>query len=148
MNHEEQRFAEMLKSAPFDDAYRPQHRDDVCERALRAFDEAAAQRPLTVADRTNPPRRFITRRRAIQLTAAAAIAASLAAVLLTWQPTNDPPRGNPVAQSEAQRRADESLLAAVSVLNDLADDRDSVAFDRAFAVCLIDREGQIALADQ
>ncbi len=154
MNHDDERFGELLRNVPFDDAFRQQHFDDVCERALRAFDQAAIQGPITVANRTDPRRSWFTRRRVVRIAVAVAVAASIGAVMLTWQRGgsdpwgSDTPAGRPVVRTEAQRQADENLLAAVSVLNELADDRTAPGFDRGIEVCLVDRDAQIAFVEQ
>ena len=154
MNNDDEHFGELLRNVPFDDAYRLQHRDDVCERALRAFDEAAAPGSITVADRLDPGRSRFTRRRVVQIAAIAAVAASVCAVMLVWQGSsrdpfgNHPPREGQIVRTEAQRRADENLLAALSQLHEIADDRAAATFDYGIEVCLMDHDIQIASMGQ
>ena len=61
MKNADENFGDMLSSCPFDDSNREEHRREVRERAMRAFDESAATPMLTVAAGEETPQRWTRR---------------------------------------------------------------------------------------
>jgi hypothetical protein len=145
MNNAEDTIRQLLADAPFDDSYRREHRDEVRERALLAFDEAAADRiPTTLGVEDVSPRRS-TRRRVARLGLAAAIAASLVGVLAAWYGGAD---RSTTAQGEAIAQADRRFIASLQQLNDFKDDQLAAAFDVGIDACLSEHYYQTALASK
>jgi len=145
MNNAEDTIRQLLADVPFDDSHRREHRDEVRERALLVFDEAAADRiPTTLSVDDASPGRF-ARRRVVRLGLAAAIAASLVGVLAAWYGSAD--RSTP-AQGEAIAQADRRFIASLERLNDFEDDQLAAAFDVGIDACLSEHNYQTALASK
>ena len=84
MKNADENFGDMLSRCPFDDSIREEHRREVRERAMRAFDESAATPMLTVAVREQSPQRW-TQRRTVRAALAMAVAASLGWAIFAWR---------------------------------------------------------------
>jgi len=145
MNNAEDTIRQLLADAPFDDSYRREHRNEVRERALLAFDEAAADRVSTTLVVEDASPRRSTRRRVARLGLAAAIAASLVGVLAAWYGGAD--RSTP-AQGEAIAQADRRFIASLKRLSDFEDDQLAAAFDVGVDACLSEHYYQTALASK
>lgn len=151
MKNADENFGDMLSSCPFDDSIREEHRREVRERAMRAFDESAATPMLTVADREQSPQRR-TRRRTVRAALAMAVAASLGWAIFAWQEPAGPGETPAVATHQpaearlkSRELADERLVAALDLLSTFDDEQAALTFAQGIEVCVRERDWQLAV---
>lgn len=154
MNNPEDNFRELLTDAPFDGSYRDEHRNEVRERALRAFDEVAAGGAPATVSLGDSSRRQFSRRRAVRMAAALVAAASLCGALVAWHERSDKassPSESPdrrvASQSDARALADQKLVASLNLLSGF-DEEGTTTFDRGVQVCLGEHYSRIASMGQ
>ena len=150
MKNADENFGDMLAGCPFDDSIREEHRREVRERAMQAFDESAATRLLTVADREQSPQRW-TQRRTVRAALAMAVAASLGWAIFAWREPSGPQEAPVVAAHQptdarlkSRELADERLVAALDLLSTFDDEQAALTFAQGVEVCVRERDGQLA----
>lgn len=149
MKRADDNFGDMLAACPFDDSIREEHRREVRERAMRAFDESAAAETATIRERS--PRRLAPRH-ALRAGLAMAVAASLAWAIFVWRQ----PAGPPVAPGDAaqqladaqlkqqRKAANDQLVAALNVLSAFDEERAALTFAQGVDICVRERDGRLA----
>ena len=143
-------FGDMLAGCPFDDSIREEHRREVRERAMRAFDESLAAPTLTVAVR-EPSSRGWAPRRVVRAALSMAVAASLAWAIFAWRQPAGPPvasgdAANQLAAAQLKQReaADARLVAALDLLSAFDEEQAALTFAQGVEVCVRERDGRLA----
>ena len=149
MKNADENLGDMLAGCPFDDSIREEHRREVRERAMRAFDESAATPMPTVAGRKQPPQRW-TQRRTVRAALAMAVAASLGWAIFAWREPAGPQEAPVVvahqptdARLKSRELADERLVAALDLLSTFDDEQAALTFSQGIEVCVRERDGQL-----
>ena len=149
MSNADDNFGELLRGCSFDDSIRDAHRREVRERAMQAFDAAAAApTQASVVERTESQR--WTKRQLLRRSLAMAVAASLLWGLMAWRqapgPSAEPSEEQmqlAIARSAARNAADDRLVAAIDLLSTFSDEHAAQTFVQGIDVCVSEHNGQL-----
>ncbi|BBO33555.1 hypothetical protein [Lacipirellula parvula] len=154
MNEANDNFGELLQGCAFDDSIREQHRREVRERAMQAFDEAAAAARTSAVVVERPASKDWTqrwtKRQLVRRSLAMAVAASLLWGLNMWRlapgPSAEPSEQLmqlAAARSSARDAADERLATAIDLLSTFNDEHAAQAFAQGIDVCVSEHNGRL-----
>lgn len=149
MSNADDNFGDLLQGCAFDDSIRDAHRREVRERAMQAFDEAAAAPTQAVVVERSAPKR-LTKRQLVRRSLTMAVAASLLWGLITWRqapgPADEPSEQLvqlAAARAEARNAADDRLAAGIGLLSMLSDEHAARTFAHGMDVCVSEHNGRL-----